>query len=198
MTKLKIWAILGLFALVFASCKNNKSSDTEEKDDASKTPASKGISYSPAFTDSFRLVLNRYYDLKDAFVKSDTATIHKTGLAMKEAVAVFSLKEAEGKDSLIYQAVQDKPADLLRGLEELLKENDIEKQRTSFEMISQAMYDLLQSLKPSGIHAYNQFCPMAFEDKGAYWLSAADSIMNPYFGNKMLHCGEVKEEFHFE
>jgi len=198
MTKRKIWAILGLFALVFASCKNSGSSETEEKDEASQTQASKGISYSPVFTDSFRLVLNRYYDLKDAFVKSDTAAIRVSGLAMKEAVAVFSVKEVEAKDSLIYQAVQSKPADLLKGVEELLKENDIEKQRTSFEMISQAMYDLLQSLKPSGIHAYNQFCPMAFEDKGAYWLSAADSIMNPYFGKKMLHCGEVKEELHFE
>lgn len=198
MTKSKIWAILGLLALVFTSCKNSGSSEAEEKDEASRKPASKGVSYSTAFTDSFRLVLNRYYDLKDAFVKSDTAAIRVTGLAMKDVVAVFSVKEAEGKDSLAYQAVQAKPADLLRGLEELLKENDIEKQRTSFEMISQAMYDLLQSLKPSGIHAYNQFCPMAFEDKGAYWLSAADSIMNPYFGKKMLHCGEVKEEFHFE
>ncbi len=196
--KRKIGAFIGLFALVFASCQNNHTSHAEEENEAVASTASKGITYSPVFTDSLRLVLNRYYDLKDAFVKSDTAGIRVTGLAMKEVVAVFSVKEVEAKDSLVYQAVQSKPADLLRGLEELFKEKDLEKQRTSFEMISQAMYDLLQSLKPSGIHTYNQFCPMAFGDKGAYWLSAADSIMNPYFGKKMLHCGEVKEELHFE
>jgi hypothetical protein len=198
MIKRKFWVFVGLLALTFVSCKNNHSSHTEEKDETSETPAIKGIAYSKVFTDSFQLVLNRYYDLKDAFVKSDTAGVRVTGLAMKEAVAVFSVKEVEGKDSLVYQAVQSKPADLLRGLEEISKENDLEKQRASFEMISQAMYDLLQSLKPTGIHAYNQFCPMAFNDRGAYWLSAADSIMNPYFGKKMLHCGEVKEDLRFE
>ena len=29
------------------------------------------------------------------------------------------------------------------------------------------------------------------------WLSSADSIMNPYFGKKMLTCGEVKETLKF-
>jgi hypothetical protein len=40
---------------------------------------------------------------------------------------------------------------------------------------------------------YKQFCPMAFDNKGAYWLSSNEEIMNPYFGDKMLHCGKVEE-----
>ena len=87
---------------------------------------------------------------------------------------------------------------MVKGLTGILTEKDIEKQRASFEVISDALIDLLQLIKPKGIETYNQFCPMAFNDKGASWLSSADSIMNPYYGKKMLHCGEVKEEFHFE
>jgi hypothetical protein len=34
---------------------------------------------------------------------------------------------------------------------------------------------------------------MAFDDKGAYWLSAESEIKNPYFGKKMLECGEVTD-----
>ena len=33
---------------------------------------------------------------------------------------------------------------------------------------------------------------MANDDKGGYWLSIEKEIKNPYFGSKMLKCGEVK------
>ena len=38
------------------------------------------------------------------------------------------------------------------------------------------------------------FCPMAFDGKGAYWITESREIRNPYFGEKMLNCGEVKEK----
>jgi Cu(I)/Ag(I) efflux system membrane fusion protein len=75
----------------------------------------------------------------------------------------------------------------------LLGEKELEKKRESFEMVSNAFYDMVRVVKPTGATIYYQYCPMAFNDKGAYWLSNADSIMNPYFGKKMLTCGEVKE-----
>ena len=39
------------------------------------------------------------------------------------------------------------------------------------------------------------FCPMAFDNKGGYWLQDSEDIKNPYFGAKMLKCGEVKNEY---
>jgi membrane fusion protein, copper/silver efflux system len=42
---------------------------------------------------------------------------------------------------------------------------------------------------------YLAFCPMAFDSKGAYWLQTEKPISNPYFGTKMLRCGEIKETF---
>jgi Cu(I)/Ag(I) efflux system membrane fusion protein len=38
---------------------------------------------------------------------------------------------------------------------------------------------------------YKEYCPMAFDNKGAYWLSESEEIRNPYFGKSMLTCGEV-------
>ena len=40
---------------------------------------------------------------------------------------------------------------------------------------------------------YRQYCPMAFDNKGAHWLSETEAIRNPYFGEKMLSCGQTKE-----
>jgi Cu(I)/Ag(I) efflux system membrane fusion protein len=36
---------------------------------------------------------------------------------------------------------------------------------------------------------------MAFDDTGAWWLSEEEEILNPYFGDEMLHCGMVQEKF---
>lgn len=36
-------------------------------------------------------------------------------------------------------------------------------------------------------------CPMAYEDRGADWLQASEPLQNPYFGQAMLECGEIKE-----
>jgi Cu(I)/Ag(I) efflux system membrane fusion protein len=40
---------------------------------------------------------------------------------------------------------------------------------------------------------YYQHCPMANNDKGGNWISQTSEIKNPYFGDKMLKCGETKE-----
>jgi len=44
------------------------------------------------------------------------------------------------------------------------------------------------------LDAYYQFWPMAFNDKGAHWISQNKEIQNPYFGDKMMKCGFTKEE----
>ena len=38
-------------------------------------------------------------------------------------------------------------------------------------------------------------CPMAFDNKGADWLQRGTQINNPYFGDQMLRCGEIREAY---
>ena len=33
------------------------------------------------------------------------------------------------------------------------------------------------------------YCPMAFDNKGAFWVQDDEEILNPYFGSKMINCG---------
>ena len=40
---------------------------------------------------------------------------------------------------------------------------------------------------------YIQYCPMANNDQGATWISSKEEIVNPYFGDLMLHCGNIEE-----
>ena len=72
-------------------------------------------------------------------------------------------------------------------------ENDIEKQRALFSDLTNALHDSFKMYTVNGLHAYYQYCPMAFDNKGAYWISREEEIRNPYFGEQMLTCGETKE-----
>jgi len=56
--------------------------------------------------------------------------------------------------------------------------------------------ELIALIKKEGMKSgelYVDFCPMALNDAGANWISNHKEISNPYFGKKMLDCGEVKE-----
>jgi len=68
--------------------------------------------------------------------------------------------------------------------------------RKAFENISIAVLNMEKQFGHSGQDTfYESFCPMAFDNKGASWLANDKQINNPFFGVKMLRCGEVKATF---
>lgn len=72
----------------------------------------------------------------------------------------------------------------------------IEDLRTLFEKLSKEMIDVEKMYgHEKGNDHYLAFCPMAFNNKGAYWLQKEDGIKNPFYGKKMLKCGEIKETY---
>jgi len=73
---------------------------------------------------------------------------------------------------------------------------DIEEARKAFKGLSQSMLSLEQSFSHESSDSYYEiFCPMAFDNTGASWLSKEKDVNNPYFGASMLKCGEVKQEY---
>jgi Cu(I)/Ag(I) efflux system membrane fusion protein len=134
--------------------------------------------------------LFQIYDvLKNSLVDSDSK---KASSAAAQLVA--DLKAADmnlvGKDQM------DSWMDLVATMEsesiKISKSTDIEVQRQSFSTVSNALYTVLKMYGASE-KIYYQYCPMAFNNKGAYWLSETNKIRNPFFGKSMLTCGETKE-----
>ena len=120
-----------------------------------------------------------YLELKDALVNSDTDKSKEVASGM-----VSILNDVEVATAGVSDLKED--AQLIASAE------NIEKIREHFEEISQNVYNLAKT-KNSGVTLYKQFCPMAFDNEGAFWLSAKEEIRNPYFGDKMLKCGRVEE-----
>lgn len=69
---------------------------------------------------------------------------------------------------------------------------DIKAIKKQFNLLS---INLSKAIAIFGINetVYLQFCPMAEDNNGAFWLSEHESVNNPYFNGSMLKCGEVKQ-----
>ena len=131
-----------------------------------------------------------YLSLKDAFVATDENMAKQAAQKVTEELPNIDMSLLEG-DAHMYWMEQ------LSGLqahsEKITEFLDIEEQRKQFDFLSQA---LIKSIKVFGIPEdtyYVQHCPMAFDNVGADWISDISEIQNPYFGNKMLTCGTVKD-----
>jgi membrane fusion protein, copper/silver efflux system len=65
--------------------------------------------------------------------------------------------------------------------------------RRAFEHVSDSVVDLLVTFgNPTEGVLRVAFCPMAFDARGAKWVQRAETIANPYYGAKMLRCGEFR------
>ncbi len=151
---------------------------------------------SAAFNSAFQTLLTNYYHLKDALVATnDTMAVNSARLLIANA---DSLKMDELKaDSSIVEMTEGYLQSISAEAKALVAEPKIEEKRKSFQMISDNIYDLVRSVRYDQQIVYHQYCPMAFNDAGAYWLSNTSDIKNPYFGKKMLTCGEIKDSVDF-
>lgn len=74
--------------------------------------------------------------------------------------------------------------------------HDLPSLRSQFFAISKILKEILEKYEyKEDLKLYLYSCPMAFEGKRGYWLYDSDEIKNPYFGAKMLKCGEIQGEY---
>lgn len=130
-------------------------------------------------------VLTAYYGVKDALVATDAAKAKTQAMTLSSALIKLDATKLSTADKKALAMARTHAA-------AIGKTTDVETQREQFEMLSTSMITLAKATKPA--KAYVQFCPMAAEGKGASWLSDKKEVRNPYYGDKMLKCGSVKEE----
>lgn len=73
----------------------------------------------------------------------------------------------------------------------LVQTSELEQQKAKFAELTNHIEDYFAANIAEGV-LYKQFCPMALNDKGAYWFSKTEAIENPYFEGGMLKCGSVE------
>lgn len=167
----------------------NKNVMTKGADHANHLP-----DYSESTPIEFKQQLSKvsaaYLLLKDAFVSTDKERASNAASQIVEALSSVNMAFVKGDAHLFWMEQQSA---ILGHSENISELDDVEEQRKQFDFLSQA---LIKSIKVFGIpddSIYVEHCPMAFDNKGADWLSKETEIRNPYFGDKMLTCGLVKD-----
>jgi hypothetical protein len=117
-----------------------------------------------------------YLKVKDALVASNADDAKKAAVELQKA-----LKDVKGS------------TDALAATTKLTTASSLDEQRQQFSAVSNEMATLVKGGQLSAGALYLEYCPMANGNEGAYWLSNEKQIKNPYFGDKMLKCGSVKE-----
>lgn len=129
-----------------------------------------------AFSQNSESILNQYLKVKEALIKTDNKAANEYAVSLQKSIEItdsFGEKES-----------------LLKAVQKMVKATDIEKQRIAFADVSVIMWKMVKNNSEIKDVVYYQYCPM----KKMYWLSKEDAIKNPYYGSKMLTCGNVSDK----
>lgn len=136
-------------------------------------------------------VLDGYFGIKDAMVTSDAEQVRSAAETM---IATISELDASTLDEETATALRAEIDAVRFGTQSIFEAVGIEDQRVLMPALTQNLEAIVRKYGASNGSVYKQYCPMAFNDTGAYWLSNSEDVINPYFGDMMLRCGEVTEK----
>ncbi len=148
------------------------------------------VEVSAAFSQEIAAVVAAYFQVKNSLVKDQIPTAATQLLA--QALAKVSSAAGTGKEKAKWEKIK---AELSQATAKIKGAKDIGAARTQFSNLSASIIQLAETYPLSQQVVYKDYCPMAFDNKGGYWLSETEDIRNPYFGASMLSCGEVKQTY---
>ena len=182
----------GAFTVDAAAQLQGKKSMMNQTDE---TSLKMGMSYermkvSTRFQGQLKSVFDAYINLKDALIKGDFKMANQYSKAMSTNLSKVDMKLLKGDAHNDWMTISKSLTGFTKQFENA---SDLKGQREVFKPMSE---QFILAIEKYGINqeVYAQFCPMADNDKGGYWLSIEDKILNPYFGDQMLGCGEVAKK----
>jgi membrane fusion protein, copper/silver efflux system len=160
------------------------------KEEAGMSSMEMEMMVDPKFKTQIADVVKAYLNLKEAFVATDSKQAAAESKAVKAAMEKVDMGLLKGDNHMMWMDMM-KPIN--NALDGIISAKDIEGQRLAFADLSDGIYNSIKMFHVSGLNVFYQFCPMARDGEGAYWLSLEKEIRNPYYGEAMLTCGETKE-----
>jgi membrane fusion protein, copper/silver efflux system len=153
-------------------------------------PADKTIPVPDRFIQKLTRVANLYFELKNSLVEGHFRQARSNAEKVKSALDEMQTQPLDEATKSIWEMYY---ALLNEHIRALVSANGLEKQREAFAPLSLGMIETVEVFQIDRDTVYVTFCPMAFDNEGAYWLGEVREIKNPYFGDRMLRCGEVKK-----
>ncbi len=153
-------------------------------------PPSRGHASIPdAFLFALKPIYAAYLDAQEGLADDDLTIFTQASVDMRNALSFVEETALVGEALAIWRraAMKLRPNTTITTIKEA---------RAHFEHMSSAVINLQRRFGHKGSDTWHlAHCPMAFDNKGANWLQRGTQINNPYFGDAMLRCGEIREAF---
>ncbi len=178
---------------------DDKKEDTKKEEDKDKDMSGMIMidksKINPTFKKQLGVVVDEYINLKNALTRDDAqAALVQSGKIKKAVDQVDMLLLLGNAHNVWMKALKQ----INKNITDIQNSSNIEVQRKSFGLLGKNLSDVVDMLgieTPEKKTVYLEFCPMADENKGSFWLSYDKEISNPFFGQTMPTCGEVKKEY---
>jgi Cu(I)/Ag(I) efflux system membrane fusion protein len=160
------------------------------KKESDHTNMKERLTVSDKFQEQLKVVYNDYINLKDALVEEDSKNTSDNATSLLNNLSKVDMKLLS--DNNAHTHWKSLVKEIQSSATSISKTSDIKTQRDHFKHLSSHLINAVQLFGVSE-KVYVEFCPMADNNNGAYWLSKEEKVINPYFGSAMLTCGEVKQ-----
>jgi Cu(I)/Ag(I) efflux system membrane fusion protein len=148
------------------------------------------LSAPKAFQEQLNTLFKAYMEIEKTLVEGNGELAQKKADSFLKSTAEVDASLLTDNKSFNHWARLEK--ELKAASTPMSETTDIAAQRDHFIHLSAHLINAVESFG-IGQKVYVDFCPMANNNVGAYWLSPTAEIYNPYFGDAMLSCGSVKQ-----
>jgi Cu(I)/Ag(I) efflux system membrane fusion protein len=173
---------------------NNKTGKSEKEDMSGMIVIDKS-KVDSKFKKQLGKVVDEYITLKDALIRDDSVFAKKQTTNIEEAIENVDMLLLLGDSHNVWMKGLKQINNSLKIIQSSV---NLEEQRKAFGLLGKSLSEVIDMLgveTANGKPLYLDFCPMADNDNGSYWLSYDKEISNPFFGKKMMTCGEVKKTY---
>ena len=136
-------------------------------------------------------VFSGYTNLQEAFVTSNLENVKSAVANLNNILASAQGSPVDGAAKMDWSTYKE---GMTSDLNKIKAAVDIKEARSYFPGLTQNMYKSIKAFGLGGASAWYAYCPMAFNNKGGYWLTGEKKVRNPYFGDEMLLCGGIREQ----
>ena len=140
---------------------------------------------------TFDVVVENYLTIQSALAGDTLEGVAVAAGVISENVAAlaadFDARRA-GTDDASAEIVTALLPDLDKAARSLVTARSVKAARSAFGDLSTAMIGYRDHV--AGVVPHVAYCPMAKKS----WLQNGKTIMNPYYGSSMLHCGSIVED----
>jgi Cu(I)/Ag(I) efflux system membrane fusion protein len=150
------------------------------------------LDVSEAFIESLNPLYGAYFKAQEALADDDFKEFKYAASDIAFAVELAESTPLRGKARNAWHTYSHALMDSAAAADQA---SDIITARSHFEAMSKAVLQFEYAFGHGSGQAFEMYCPMAFDFKGAAWLQREPNLANPYFGAEMLRCGTTEAIF---